>query len=94
MPLIFSAVELSIHALETICWSFQRPPARTGFHNLCHVTWSQAQSPSGITIAFYPGPLPAGDAQWLEQRFSRKFVEGASVALRMMADISVSAPVL
>jgi hypothetical protein len=62
--------------------------------DLCHVAWPQAKSPSGVGIPLDPIPLHSGDAQGLEQIHARKFVEGCPVALRIMADTSVSAPVL
>src|SRR5262249_9076110 len=46
-----------------------------------HVARSQAQASSGIGVALDPNPLRAGDAQRLEQRRARKFVEGASGGL-------------
>src|SRR5262249_54737721 len=46
--------------------------------DLRHVSRSQAQPSSGIAVAPDPLPLGRGDAQRLEQRLAREFVEGTS----------------
>ena len=56
-------------------------------------TFHRAAVASAVPLPLDPNPLYAGDAQRLEQRCTGKFVESTSVALWIVADRSVSAPV-
>jgi hypothetical protein len=103
-------VEASIHAFDTILAVVPAATRKNKLADFCHIAWSQAQSASGIGVSGEQGaaeddrrressPLARIHSKPVMPRGSNNTAcanvsRGRPVALRTMADTSVSAPVL